>query len=232
LRIVMTRTSSFDGCPSRSGSPGPSGNLDNIRAIAANPWAGLVWREDGKSYSVIGRRSISTVQHPWLSKAADPIRFVAHAIELAAALTLERPEDFKTSLPVALDASNSGAQHYSMLARDRKGAELTNLIPNDVPKDLYGEVLDINTKRLTVLTEESADHARFWLTSGVLNRKVFKTLTMTFLYGQGEAGHAKLLLEKLPLRNAQFVTEKLEPEAKTPDEFYEKAGLTPPMNSR
>jgi DNA-directed RNA polymerase len=171
-------------------------NLDKICEIAANPRSGLVWGTDGK--------------HPWLSKASDPIRFVAHAIEMAAALALERPEDFKTSLPIALDASNSGAQHYSMLARDRKGAELTNLIPNDVPKDLYGEVLDINTKRLTVLTDEGADHARFWLTSGILDRKVFKTLTMTFLYGQGEAGHTKLLLEKLPLRNAKFDSEKLD----------------------
>src|SRR4029077_19585590 len=58
--------------------------------------------------------------------------------------------------------------------------------------------------------------------------KVFKALTMTFLYGQGEAGHEKLLLEKLPLRNAQFVTEKLEPELKTPDEFYEREELAPP----
>jgi DNA-directed RNA polymerase, mitochondrial len=125
-------------------------NLDNIRAIAANPWAGLVWREDGKSYSVIGRRSISTVQHPWLSKAADPIRFVAHAIELAAALAFERPDDFKTSLPIALDASNSGAQHYSMLARDRKGAELTNLLANNARQDLYEEVLDIVRRRLKI----------------------------------------------------------------------------------
>jgi DNA-dependent RNA polymerase len=203
-------------------------NLDKIREIAANPRSGLVWRDDGKSYSVIGRRSISTLQDPWLSKAADPIRFVAHAIELAAALALERPEDFKTSLPIALDASNSGAQHYSMLARDRKGAELTNLIDTGKPQDLYGEVLDVNTRRLTVLTDEGADHARLWLTSGILDRKVFKTLTMTFLYGQGEAGHAKLLLEKLPLRNAQFVTEKLESEARTPDEFYERAELAPP----
>jgi DNA-directed RNA polymerase len=97
-----------------------------------------------------------------------------------------------------------------MLARDRKGAELTNLIPNDVPKDLYGEVLDINTKRLTVLTDEGADHARFWLTSGILDRKVFKSLTMTFLYGQSETGHEKLLLEKLPLRNGKFGSEKLD----------------------
>lgn len=203
-------------------------NLDNIRAIAANPWASLVWREDGKSYSVIGRRSISTVQHPWLSKAADPIRFVAHAIELAAALAFERPDDFKTSLPIALDASNSGAQHYSMLARDRKGAELTNLLANNARQDLYEEVLDIVRKRLTVLTQEGADHAQFWLTSGIFDRKVFKALTMTFLYGQGEAGHEKLLLEKLPLRNAQFVTEKLEPELKTPDSFYEREELAPP----
>jgi DNA-dependent RNA polymerase-like protein len=202
-------------------------NLEKVLAIAADPWSGLVWREDG-TYSVIGRRSISTVQHPWLSKAADPIRFVAHAIELAAALALERPEDFKTSLPIALDASNSGAQHYSMLARDRKGAKLTNLLANDAPQDLYGEVLDTVTRRLTILTDEGVDHARFWLTSGIRDRKVFKTLTMTFLYGQGETGHEKLLLNELPLRNAQFVTEKLEPEAKTPDEFYEGEELGPP----
>jgi DNA-directed RNA polymerase len=205
-------------------------NLDKIREIAANPRSGLRWGTDGESSSapsVVFKHGVP-IEHPWLSKAADPIRFYAHAVELAAALALERPEDFKTSLPIALDASNSGAQHYSMLARDRNGAKLTNLLANDTRQDLYEEVLDIVRRRLTVLTHEGADHAQFWLTSGILDRKVFKALTMTFLYGQGEAGHEKLLLEKLPLRNAQFVTEKLEPELKTPDEFYEREELAPP----
>jgi len=44
-------------------------------------------------------------------------------------------------LPVALDGSASGYQHLSALARDRAGAEATNLLDREEPADLYLRVV-------------------------------------------------------------------------------------------
>src|SRR5262249_51929496 len=106
--------------------------MDRIRDIAANPWSGLD--------SYIDKREQPRWKHAWLNEAADPIQFVAHCIELVAAL--DEGEGYITHLPLPFDATNSGAQHYSLLARDRDGARLTNLIYEGKVEDLYTDVKD------------------------------------------------------------------------------------------
>jgi DNA-directed RNA polymerase len=83
-------------------------HLDRIRALADDPMSGLLHRAPDR----------------WLENADDPFQFLAHCIELTRALKSKR---FKTTLPISFDASNSGAQHYSLLGRDAEGARLTNL---------------------------------------------------------------------------------------------------------
>src|SRR5262249_39320475 len=105
--------------------------MDRIRDIAANPWCGLD--------RYIDKREQPRWKHAWLNEAADPIQFVAHCSELVAAFAAG--EDFKTRLPLPFDATNSGAQHYSLLARDRDGARLTNLVYEGSVADLYTDVM-------------------------------------------------------------------------------------------
>jgi DNA-directed RNA polymerase, mitochondrial len=172
-------------------------NLPRIAAVAAHPMSGLLTGE----------------LEGWLESASDPFQFVAHAIELTRALKVG--EKFKTTLPIAFDASNSGAQQYSLLTRDPHGARLTNLVSDDPNKveDLYEEVLAVIERYFTVLVDEARkissvdEQCRWamWLRSKeVLTRKVVKGLVVAFLYGQQEQETAKKILKALELKKADL----------------------------
>jgi DNA-directed RNA polymerase len=100
-------------------------NLERIRLIADNPRLGLKYLKPTNEGKL------------WLEEAADPFQFIAPARELVAAI--DAGPDFVTTLPLPLDASNSGAQHYAMLARDPDGAKLTNLTFDGEIRCLYTE---------------------------------------------------------------------------------------------
>jgi hypothetical protein len=165
-------------------------NLSRISAVAENPMSGLLHGELGG----------------WLQRADDPFQFSAHCIELTAAL---QSKSFKTTLPISFDASNSGAQHYSLLGRYPQGARLTNLTPGKI-EDLYEAVLSTIQAKFTVIVDEArrtgdntSDECRWatWLRSReIITRKNFKTLIMAFLYGQQEGGTQKKILKALGVK--------------------------------
>jgi DNA-directed RNA polymerase len=164
-------------------------HLNRIRALADDPMSGLLHRAGGY----------------WLEKADDPFQFLAHCIELTRAL---KTKNFKTTLPISFDASNSGAQHYSLLGRDAEGARPTNLTPGKI-EDLYLEVLSAIQRRFTVLMDEAKKGAQteecrwaMWLRSreGFIERKTFKMLIVAFLYGQQERGTEKKILKALGVK--------------------------------
>src|SRR5262249_5231358 len=137
-------------------------NLERIRALARDPSSGL------QPYPSPTEKHPEAHKLGWLGQASDPFQFLAHAIELDRALK-EGP-GFVTTLPIAFDASNSGAQHYSLLIRDPLGARLTNLAPDDPEKieDLY---LAVRRKTIVDLDEHLGDptnypHAMIWAARG------------------------------------------------------------------
>jgi DNA-directed RNA polymerase len=149
-------------------------NIDRIRKVAKEPTKFVLW----------------------LSEASDPLQFVSHARELVAALdALDAGREFITTLPLPLDASNSGAQHYSLLARDPAGARLTNLTFDGAVHCVYEEVADILRNKFAVITEEGtkADKRRAaWCVEKKLaDRKRTKPLVMTYLYNQSQGGQTK-----------------------------------------
>lgn len=75
------------------------------------------------------------------SKASDPFQFLAAAHELANAM--EHGEGYMSGLPVALDATQSGVQHYAASLLHHDDGAKVNLTPNDVPADLYLACLDV-----------------------------------------------------------------------------------------
>jgi hypothetical protein len=140
-----------------------------------------------------------------LEKAEDQFQFLAHCVELTRSL---KRKNFKTTLPISFDASNSGAQHYSLLGRDAEGARLTNLTPGKI-EDLYLEVLSAIQRKFTVLMDEAKKGAQteecrwaMWLLSreGFIGRKTFKMLIVAFLYGQQERGTEKKILKALGVK--------------------------------
>ena len=91
----------------------------------------------------------------------------------------EQGGDFLSTLPVSVDATNQGHQIYVLLLRDEIGAILTNVLPGDFPRDLYGEVANIVIQKLMASTNK---YAVLWLNFGV-TRKTTKRPTMTLVYG-------------------------------------------------
>lgn len=89
-------------------------------------------------------------------------------------------EGFMTTLPVAVDATCSGLQHYSAMTRDRRGAESVNLCALDERRDIYGEVAERTRAKFEVMAKgegEEADMALAALDFGI-TRSICKRPTM------------------------------------------------------
>lgn len=82
-------------------------------------------------------------------------------------------------LPIALDGSCNGLQHFSALLLDEVGGAATNLVPMDKPADIYQRVADVVKSKLKVM---DAPLAAQWLALGV-DRKLVKPPVMTLPYG-------------------------------------------------
>lgn len=88
--------------------------------------------------------------------------------------------DFVSHLPVALDGSCNGLQHYSAALLDIVGGGATNLLPSTAPADIYQDVADVVLTKLKSRLHEPM--AELWLSYGV-NRKLTKKPVMTLPYG-------------------------------------------------
>ena len=153
---------------------------------------------------------LSVAADPWgealefWTKADKPWSFLAFCFEWAGYQA--QGAAFVSCLPIALDGSCNGLQHYSAALRDPVGGAAVNLIPSDKPKDIYGRVAEValemvkdflrpdratsgtieNLDKLTASWEkhdiDPIDMANRWLAFG-LDRKVTKRSVMTLPYG-------------------------------------------------
>lgn len=91
--------------------------------------------------------------------AGDPYQFLAFCFEYADALVLGRPHDYYSKLPVGMDGSCNGLQHYSAILRDHVGGIATNLTPsaNGKPADIYQAVADVLTDKLESVAQEVSE---------------------------------------------------------------------------
>jgi DNA-directed RNA polymerase len=100
-------------------------------------------------------------------------------------------ETFESRIPVGLDGSCNGLQHFSAMLKDPVGGAATNLIPSEAPSDIYSIVAGEVRKRIELDLasddEEIVQFARFWMTKGI-TRKWTKRNTMTLPYGVTRQG--------------------------------------------
>lgn len=140
-------------------------NEEMIRAVASDPTGtAYIWTEADK-----------------------PFQFVAACIDYAG--YLEVGESYVSHLPVALDGSNSGLQHYSAALRSQEGA-LVNLTPADKPSDVYQVVCDRTIEILEQQKEAGDNVAHLILKNGV-TRSLVKRNVMTFAYSSEQYGFAE-----------------------------------------
>lgn len=91
-------------------------------------------------------------QSDFLNAADKKFSFLAWAYEYRA--FIDNPNDFKSSIPIAMDGSNNGFQHVTALLRDAKGAKKVNVLPTEhqnIPSDIYKDVAN-KTKPKQIVT--------------------------------------------------------------------------------
>ncbi|CAJ0578639.1 unnamed protein product, partial [Mesorhabditis spiculigera] len=125
----------------------------------------------------------------WWMESEDPFQTLAACIEIKNALEAKNPEEFVSHLPIHQDGSCNGLQHYAALGRDEEGAGEVNLLPAEVPGDVYTSV----AKRVELKRHEdehnieSPNHqiarALREAMPQEVPRKVIKQTVMTTVYG-------------------------------------------------
>jgi DNA-directed RNA polymerase len=86
-------------------------------------------------------------------------------------------------LPVQLDGTCNGLQHFAALGRDSRGAAAVNMVPGDRPSDIYTLVSVEVARRVN---DDDSDIAR--RVASLVGRKVVKQTVMTTPYGVTEVG--------------------------------------------
>lgn len=115
----------------------------------------------------------------WWMDADKPFQFFAAAIEVLGYLQ-DGGESYVCSLPIMVDGSCNGLQHFSAMLRDEVCGASVNLIPSDTPADIYQVVADAVTVKLLDVTD--SELAKQWLIFGI-NRKLCKRPVMVLPYG-------------------------------------------------
>ena len=117
----------------------------------------------------------------WM-EADKPFGFLAACFEWAKYISVG--EDHISHLPIAMDGSCSGLQHFGAMLLDEGTCKAVNVLQSgDAPADVYSVVLD----KVRKLVEESTDPmARQWLTR--LHRNIVKQPIMTSVYSVTQRG--------------------------------------------
>lgn len=117
------------------------------------------------------------LQYIFWTEADSPWSFLAFCFEFAG--YCKEGADFITHLPIMVDGTCNGLQHYSAILRDPVGGAATNLLPADVPQDIYQRVAD---RVMEKMREDDRDEAKKWLAIGI-TRKTTKRPVMVLPYG-------------------------------------------------
>lgn len=108
------------------------------------------------------------IENRWWTEADQPWLFLAACYEWAG--YVRDGVDFITHLPVTVDGSCNGLQHYSAMLLDPVGGEATNLVPMPAPQDIYGRVANVTVAKDPTL-------------KGIVTRSVAKRPVMVLPYG-------------------------------------------------
>ncbi|RVA09404.1 DNA-dependent RNA polymerase [Mesorhizobium sp. M7A.F.Ca.US.002.01.1.1] len=125
-------------------------------------------------------------ENRWWTEADKPWCFLAFCFEFHRAQC--EGDAFVSHIPIALDGSCNGLQHFSAMLLDAVGGAAVNLIPAEKPQDIYQRVADrvMEQLRLIVSTEgtdaERGRWAHEWLQMGI-TRGVTKRPVMVLPYG-------------------------------------------------
>lgn len=121
----------------------------------------------------------------WWTEAEKPWQFLAACIEWVGFVS-SGPEH-ECSLPILVDGSCNGLQHFAAMLRDEVTGKHVNLVPLDKPGDIYAEVAKHTEAQLRTYlsgnaTDEEVELAGRWLDYGI-DRNLCKRPVMVLPYG-------------------------------------------------
>lgn len=155
--------------------------------------------EDSARNPLDGERFWTTADSPWCALAA--------CREWLGYLSFG--EDFVSHLPVALDGSNSGLQHFSAMLRDPVGAASVSMLPAPKPSDVYADVatraqaiVDTQPTATIKVSGEERSFPNPWL-GGKVSRKIAKRPCMTYVYSATRFGMQDMILQTLAELDAE-----------------------------
>ena len=128
---------------------------------------------DSAASPLNGARFWTEADDPWCALAAC-FEYMGWRIE---------GDDYVSHLPIAMDGSCSGIQHFSAMLRDAEGGKAVNLTKTETPTDIYTEVLN----EVKVLLAADPDPlAKVWMDK--VDRKIVKRPCMTYAYSVTSIG--------------------------------------------
>ncbi|NWW92343.1 RPOM protein, partial [Rhynochetos jubatus] len=142
----------------------------------------------------------------WWMNTDEPWQALACCMEIAKASRSPDPAAYVSHFPVHQDGSCNGLQHYAALGRDLIGAISVNLMPCDVPQDVYSAVAQQVEEFRRKDAAEGLKIAQ--VLQGFVNRKVVKQTVMTVVYGVTRYG-GRLQMEKRLKEIEEFPEEYL-----------------------
>lgn len=145
-----------------------------------------------ENYDRIERMVDDPAADLWWTEADSPFMFLA-ACEALVGYT-RNPEGYLCHIPVGVDGSCSGLQHFSAMLRDPVGGAHVNLVPQDAPADVYAAVAAAVAPLVEKDAAEGHEMAARWLKIGI-TRKIAKRCVMTYVYGSKQYGFSEHLAE-------------------------------------
>lgn len=118
-------------------------------------------------------------------QADEPMQFLAACMGML-------DDNIGSRLPIQIDGSCNGLQHFCAAGRDERGGTLVNLVPGPNPQDAYIEVLNVVKAKLEKQDTEIARQCLKHLT-----RKVLKQPVMTQVYNVTRVGARDQVKEQL-----------------------------------
>jgi len=147
----------------------------------------------------------ATVEDPisyreWWGSADKPWQFLAFCFEWVRTDCGKDPTS-PTSLPIGLDGSCNGIQHYSALLRDKIGGAGVNLTNSIVPADIYADVAERLRSALLNISDDPMASA--WLKTN-FDRKLAKRPVMTLPYGSTRTSARQYIYEWAKENESKF----------------------------
>lgn len=145
------------------------GMNETIRDIATDPLTYTEWVTAKKPWQFLN----------WCFEWSDLLDWIENG---------NTADSFVSYIPVSMDGSCSGIQHYSAMLRDSIGGTAVNLVPDTKPHDIYNDVAKVVKVKLESLTCETENEdskvAAGWLTiQDGITRDLCKKPVMTLPYG-------------------------------------------------